>query len=141
MATNMTGAEFAAEWSNRLSGSVEKIKRGVNAVNEAPSARAVRQQQKLLSNFTASVTSGKWAANTSKVTLEDWRSAMLNKGVNRIATGANEAVSKVAEFGQRLLTYQNAQLPTVQKMPSTNLAETKARMNAWFDIMSKFKNT
>lgn len=139
MAGNMSGAEFASKWQNRLSNATAEITKGVDSVTEAPSARAVKKQAKLVANWTASVNSGKWATNTSKVTLEDWRSAMKNKGINRIATGATEAAGKMADFGTKLLSYQNANLSKIYSMPDTNQGETKARMNAWFDIMTKFK--
>lgn len=139
MATNMSGADFAAKWANRLSQSTADIQRGVDAVTEAPSARAVAKQAKLVANWTAAVNSGKWASKMKAVTLEDWRSAMKNKGIGRISTGASEASAKMADFGTKLLAYQNSNLPTIYKMPDTNQGETKARMNAWFDIMSKFK--
>ena len=137
----MNGSEFAAKWANRLSGATTEITKGVQSVTEAPGVAAVRKQAKLVANWTAAVNSGKWAANTSKVTLDEWKSAMINKGINRIASGANEATGKMAQFGQKLMDYQNANLGAIYSMPDTNKAETKARMDKWFDTMSKFKNT
>jgi hypothetical protein len=139
MANNMSGADFAAKWANRLSNSTAEITRGVDSVTEAPSARAVKKQAKLIANWNAAINNGKWAQKLGAVTLEDWRSAMKNKGISRIATGANEATAKMADFGTKLLNYQQANLPKIYSLPDTNQGETKARMNAWFDIMAKFK--
>lgn len=133
----MSGAEFAAKWANRLSNSTTEMLKGVNAVSTSPAQAAVAKKAKLIANWNASINDGSWERAMNKISVEDWRSAMINKGVPRVASGAQEAAAKMAAFGDRLLAYQNAGLPTIYKMPDTSLADSKNRAVAWIEYMSK----
>jgi hypothetical protein len=126
----------AANWANRLAGSSQKITDGINSVNVAPGVAAARQKNVYVQNVTAAA--DKWARNTQAVSLADWQSAAINKGVPRIASGAQAAVPKFEQFMGRLLPYVaagRAKLP-----PRGDINANKSRMNAWFDTMSQFKN-
>lgn len=133
----MNGADFAAKWASRLSSATNEISRGVDAVTVAPSVSAVAKKAKLVAKWNEAINNGKWEKNLSKVTLEDWKTAMKNKGINRIGQGATEAASKMAAFGEKLLAYQNAGLPAISRMPDNTVADGIARASAWITYMSK----
>lgn len=137
----MTGADFADKWARRLSGATEDIRKGVEAVTEAPGSKAAAKKAKWAAKMTDAATHDKWAKNISAVTLEEWKRRTLEVGVGRVSSGVSASVGKMAKFGEQLLAYQESNLPKIKAMPDITLGDSKARMDAWFDIMSKFKPT
>jgi hypothetical protein len=119
----------ANKWSTRLSASGADIQAGVQAVKTAPGQAAAAQVAVWLANLQAS--QDKWARNVSAVTLQQWQQAMINKGIPRIATGAQAAIPKVTQFMTQWLPYEQAgvaQLPprgTIQQ----NIQRAIAMMN------------
>lgn len=137
----LTGSDFAEKWARRLSGATEDIRAGVEAVSESPGKKAAEKKAKWVARLTEAATQEKWAKNVAAVTLDDWKRAITEIGIPRVSAGVNAAVPKVAKFGEQLLSYQNANIGKVKGMPDVTLSDSKARMDAWFDIMSKFKPT
>jgi len=133
-ATNPT--TVAQNWANRLAGSTQKITDGINSVSIAPGQAAARQKNVWVQNTTSAA--DKWARNVQSVSLSDWQQAATQKGVPRIASGATAAVPKFEAFMGRLLPYIQT---GKAKLPARgDINANKARMNAWFDTMSAFKN-
>lgn len=119
-------AQVAQDWASRLSAATDKITRGVQAVQVSPGAAASRQADVWAANTTAA--KAKFARNTAKVQLGDWQSAMTQKGIPRIATGAQAGQAKMAHFLQSFLPHvENVRrsLP-----PRGNLEQNIARMVA-----------
>lgn len=135
----LTGSEFAEKWARRLSGATEDIRSGVESVTEAPGKKAAEKKAKWAAKMAEAATQEKWARNIAAVTLDDWKRAITEVGIPRISAGVNANVPKMAKFGEQLLSYQNANIGKIKGMPDVTLADSKARMDAWFDIMSKFK--
>lgn len=129
------------KWAKRISSATDEIKAGVQAVTEAPGAAAVKKQTKLVQNWQNAVESGKWAQNTGAVTVEQWKAQMLDKGVNRIATGANAAKDKVLKFQQDLLTFEANLKTKIDQMDDSTPEARTAKSIAWQDGMRKFKRT
>lgn len=109
-----TAQQAAANWSRGMSNATEKIRAGIQAVTESPTAKAAQATDRYLQGVQQSVASGKMARALNAVTLQDWKNAAIEKGVNRIATGAAQAQSKFAAFMTEFLPYVTAgvaQLP------------------------------
>jgi hypothetical protein len=96
-------AATATKWQQRLSGAGTAITDGVNAVREAPGAKAAQQVDVWLANLNAA--RDKWVRNTSAVTVDQWRNAMITKGIPRISAGATAAVPKMTQFMQQWLPH------------------------------------
>jgi hypothetical protein len=121
----VTPEQAAAKWVQRLSASTEDIKRGVLGVTEAPGVSAARRKDLWLARVTQSA--DKWARRVSSVSLQDWQNAMVNKGVSRIASGAQEAQPKMASFMADFLPYVDSGVAKVKAMPKGSLEAGIAR--------------
>lgn len=135
----LTPQEFREKHARRLKGAIEDIRRGVERVDVAPGIKAAQAQEKMLAKLTEAVTSGKWADRVSAVPLEEWKNAILTKGINRIAQGVDGAASKVEAFAEELLAYQDRLLKEIEGMPDVTLEDGIARMTHWVRRMAEFK--
>jgi len=135
----LTGSTYAEKWARRLSGATEDIRAGVESVTEAPGKKAAEKKAKWIAKMNDTATQAKWAGNVAAVTLEDWKRKTTDVGIPRVSAGVNASVDKMAKFGEQLITYQNAQQGKIKAMPDVTLSDSKARLDAWFDIMAKFR--
>lgn len=131
-----TPEEIAADWANRLGASGQKIQRGVQAVRVSPGQAAAAQKAVWLQNLTASA--DKWASRVGSMPLAVWQQSMVEKGLPRIAQGAQAAQPKFAQFLGRLLPYQQNLKGRIP--PRGNLQANINRMVAWVNGMSQFNN-
>lgn len=137
----VTPDQYQEKHARRLKAAVEDIRTGVENVTSNPCAAAAKKADKMLNNLTAAVQSGKWARNLGRVTLEDWKSKMLTKGVNRIATGIDEAAEKVKSFASQLLPHVDAGVSKVKKMPDLTIEDSVNRAAAFIRHMADFKRS
>ena len=135
----LTPQELATKWAQRLSAATPEIQAGINRITVSPTTQAAAKQQKMLQNLTAAVQSGKWAKGLNNVTLDQWKKAAIEKGLPRIAQGANAATGKMADFAAKLIPYQESLQQKVANMPDLSLADSISRMTTWVTEMSKFK--
>ena len=141
MAIKVTPEEYAEKQARNLKASTPDIRRGVERVTEAPTAKAAAAQDKMLARLTEAVTNGKWARGLNRVTLEDWKSKMLDKGVPRIAAGIDAAHEKVVAFASELLPFQASLQTSVTRMPDLTLEDNIQRAAEWMRGMAKFKRS
>ena len=127
---------IAQDWANRLAGSGDKIKAGVESVQVAPGQLAARQKTVYVQRVQERANT--WAANTAAVSLQEWQGDMLNKGLARIGQGAQAAQGKFTAFMSRLLPYiENGR----RQLPARgNLDQNINRMTAWVRHMAQFSN-
>lgn len=127
------------KWVRNLSAAGQDIQAGVQAVRDNPAQAAIAKQAKMRQNILAAIDSGKWAAGLQNVTLQQWQNAMIQKGLPRIATGAQAAQTKFSQFMTKLLTYQEGLSGEIDAMPDLTLQDNINRMVAWTQGMSQFK--
>jgi hypothetical protein len=129
---------MASKWENHLNNAGAQIEAGVNRVSEAPGKAAARAADKFRQNILAAIESGRWANEVSRVSLEDWKEAMLTKGVPRIRAGTAAAKSEVQEFAEALFPHIESGQAAIAKMPSVTLDDNIARMVAFTQHMAQF---
>jgi len=135
----LTPDEYVEKHARRLKGAVDDMRQGVQRVNTAPTLQAAAKKDKMRANITASLDSGKWERGLKRVTLDDWKQKMINKGVGRVATGIDEAAPKVRAFASELLPYIDNISAAVSKMPDTTLEDNINRMTTFVRGMAKFQ--
>lgn len=131
-----TPQEYAEKWSRRLKGATEDIRRGVQRVNEAPGQAAARSQDLMLARTTEAITSGLWARQVGAVSLEDWRAAIINKGIGRIASGVDAAVPSQVDMATSLLAAVDASAAKARALPKGTLEDSINRMTTFVREMS-----
>lgn len=130
-------AQVAQKWANNLGAATQHITAGVQAVQTAPGQAAAAKKALWLSRLQNSA--DKWARNVSRVSLEDWKAAMLNKGVQRISSGATAAVPKMTTFMTEFLPYVERGAQQVRAMPKGDLGASIARASAMIQHNAGFR--
>ena len=127
----LTASEYAEKWGRRLKNSTQDVRDGIQRVTVAPGIKAAESQDRMLNAITESITSGKWARNVAAVSLQDWQKSALDKGVNRIAAGVDNAMQKQVAMADKLLADVDAVVAEVDRMPNATLDDRLARMVAY----------
>lgn len=131
----VTPDQAAQAWAQHLAGAGERIRQGVQSVTTSPGQAAARQKQVWAQNVQAS--QDKWAARVASVSTADWQQAVIDKGIPRIAAGAQAAEPKMAAFMGQVLPYIDQVKGTLP--PRGNLDANINRMTQFVRGMSKFQ--
>ena len=139
--SKLTAVEYQEKHARRLKGAVEDVRKGIDRVTENPCEKAAMKQDKMLTNLTAAVSSGKWAAGLKRVSLEDWKKKARDIGVNRIAAGIDGAKTKVVAFAEQLLPHIDRGQEKIKGMPDVTLDDNINRMTTFVRHMADMKRT
>lgn len=121
-------ADVARKWAKNLGGSTDSIKTGVQAVTQNPAEKAIARQDAYVSGVQRAVAQGDYARGLRKVTLQSWQEAMVNKGLPRIASGAQASIPKMQNFLEKWLPWQEQLKNKLQGMPRGDLQTNIQRM-------------
>lgn len=133
-------ARIASKWKTRLAASGEEIKAGVQAVEEAPGAKAARSQDRMLTAIIEAVQSGRWGRAVSAVSLEEWKKTMLEKALPRIASGAAAGEPGMLAFMREFLPAQDAILRDLDRThPRGDLEQNIARQAEFTRRIARLK--
>lgn len=138
MPVRVNADQFFELWKSRLDASVDRIRAGVQAITENPCEKAAAAQDKWVAGVQEAANSGRWAASLRSVTLQQWKDAMLNKGVPRIAQGTAAAEPIVKDFATQLIDHLNRILPDIEAMPKITLEDSINRMTTFIRRMAEF---
>lgn len=135
MAKGMTADQIAAKWSQNLSGATTTITTGVQAVTTPPGQAAARQKSAYVNGVNAN--QDVWAKNVAAVPLSTWQQDMVNKGIPRIATGAQAAQPKMTTVMSKLLPAISNAVNALP--PRGTLAQNLQRANAFATALANMK--
>jgi hypothetical protein len=135
----LTPQEFQEKHARRLKGAVDDMRRGVENVTTSPTEKAAAKQDKMRSNLVAAIDSGKWSRGLRRVTLNEWKDKMINKGIGRVSAGIDAAAPKVIAFAEELLPHIDKVRAEVKKMPDVTLEDNIQRMVSFTRGMAKFQ--
>lgn len=139
MPPKVNAEQYADKLAARLKASIQDVQRGVERVTESPTEAAAQAQDKMIARLTEAVQGGKWAAGLRRVSLQEWKSKTITKGIPRIATGIDQARPKVVNFAQQLLAYEGDLMGRVENMPDLTLEDSINRATTWIRGMAQFK--
>jgi len=131
--------QVAEKWVRRTQAATQDMINGVNNVVKNPAEQAIQKEQKLVTNWNASIQSGKWKRGMQTVTLDGWKQSMIQKGAPRVSAGVQTAQSKQEQFYSELLPYQDAMQTKLATMPDITLEDSINKAVEWMRGMSKFR--
>jgi hypothetical protein len=99
-----TAAESATKWQQNFGAAGPAWSAGIDAVDVSPGQLAVAQGPRYLAGVQNSYE--KWAANTGRYPLQQWKDVSKSKGASRLTSGAAAGAAKYATQIQRVLTAQ-----------------------------------
>ena len=135
----VTPQEGAQKWAQRLTAAVEDIRRGVQKVTDSPTQKAAEKRDKWIAELQRAAQEGRWEAGLRSVSLEEWKNAMMSKGLARIPDGARAAQGKYAQVAESLYRYIEDGQRRIQAMPDTTLEQRIQRMVEFIRYMSQYK--
>ena len=131
-----TPEQTARKWNSRLKAATQEIREGVEGVTENPADAAAAAADKWVQRVSDS--RARYVAGLGRVTLDDWKQATINKGIPRIAAGADAAVQDVEAFQGELMQYQATIDRELASMPDVTLEDSIARATHQMRRMSEF---
>jgi hypothetical protein len=136
MATDVATA--VERWAQAAGSGQQRYTEGIQNTTKDPTALAVAQSGKLVANFTASVSSGRWARNLAKAGKAGWQSAAIAKAGN-YGTGIAAGRSKYEAAMTTWLPLINQAAAQVQTMPSATIEDSAARARAFMVALHNAK--
>jgi len=138
----LTPQQVAANWSQGMAGATEKIRRGVEAVTESPTEKAVAAIPRMVQGIQMAAANGRIQDGLRRVTLDDWKQSMLQKGVGRVASGAAAAQSKFTHFMEEFLPFVQAGRDKLNReMPRGNTEQNIQRAVMMMRHNAQFKRS
>ena len=128
-----------AKWVANLSNSTAAMTAGAQRLQTSPGASAAAAADKWLAKVTQA--KDKFKARVGSVTLSQWQQAFTTYGVSRVASGAQAKQGKMAAFQADWLAYLQANMGTIDKMPTTTLEDGVAKAVAQIRLNAKFKRS
>ena len=122
-----TPAQMASKWQQGFSQAGPAWTAGVNGVQQSPMAAAAAQSSKALSNYSASINSGAWAAALNAVPLSTWKSQCQKASAN-LSTGAQKGLAKYTAWAQTMPPVY-AQMKSAAQSATTPQAKVVAALN------------
>lgn len=127
----------AQKWATNLASAGPSIQAGIMGVQTAPGALAARQKEVWATNTINA--KDKWAKRVSAIGLSEWQQAAIQKGLPRIASGAQAAQPKMQQFLTAFLPYVERGVSALP--PRGGLEQNIARSAAMIRHNAQFNNS
>ena len=137
----VTPEEGADKLISRAKAATPQIAAQVAKVTVAPTAQAADKIAKMRANILAAIDSGKVERGLRRVSLSDWQTAMIEKGVPRIASGLDAARDKIVEFNRQFYPFLETVQAKVEAMPDLTLEDNINRMVTNVREIAKFERS
>lgn len=135
----MTGKDFQEKHARNLKAASDEIRKGAEAVTVAPGVKAAEQRKAWETKMASKEVQDKWANNVRKVSLDDWKKDMIEKGVGRISAGLDRSADKIAAFGDKLISFEKSAKAEFDKIHPLTIDESADKMVKWIKKMHEFK--
>jgi len=124
----LTPQQISQKWLTNFGNGTTAMTDGVNAVQTAPGQLAAQQSALWLARLQAS--QQKWANRVAAVSLQDWKSAMINLGIPRAQQGAQQKQARYTAFITEYSNFLSSAVPAIRQMPKGSLSASIARASA-----------
>ena len=139
MAKSLTPEQIAEKQMRRTKAATQDMVAGVNNVTVAPGKQAVAKKQKAIQNWNDAMNSGKWEKGLNRVSLEDWKKSMIEKGVGRVSAGVDASKDKLVSFYSELLPFQADLSKKIENLPDLTVEDSIQRSATWIRGMANFR--
>lgn len=129
--------EVADKYRRRAGAARQDWETGVTNVTVAPGQKAAAKKDKWRTNTLEAA--DRWAENTGKVTLEEWKARALQVGGNRYTTGVEAGAQNYLDYMQEAAPKIEAIQRQVQSMPNNTFEENLQRMVRNATLMRSLK--
>lgn len=120
--------EIAEKYARNAGQASQDYVDGVESVNEAPGAAAVRNRAGYEHGVRESV--DKWARNTQAVGLESWKESVRENQGNYASGVQNKGAKKQEEFWREFAPHLDSVTARTRSMPAATPQDREARMLA-----------
>ena len=124
----VNASEYAEKWGRRTKGATDDYRKGVERTSTAPGELAAQQADLMARKVAESIASGKWQRAVAGVSLQDWKTAALNKGAGRIAAGVDGAQTKQVQMAEKLLANVDRAVAAANQTPRGSFEDNINRM-------------
>lgn len=132
---------IAKKWQRNLQGATETIKEGVSRVTENPAELAIQSKQQWIDGLNRAAAEGKYERGLQRVTLQGWKDAMINKGLQRLSAGVAGALPKMEAFISEVSPHIESGVQQLRAMPRGSLEQNIQRSVFMQMHMSKFRRS
>ena len=141
MATGVkvTPAEFVEKHTRNTINAIPDYEKGIEKVATAPGVLAAAKKDKMRQNLLKSIDDGKWEERVKAVPLDTWKQKTKAKGAARIADGIQQSEGVRLQFAEQFLDHVGKVKATVDAMSDLTLEDSKRRMIANMEGLSKFR--
>jgi len=137
--SRLTAKQVTEKHARRLKGAVEDMRIGVDGVTVNPMEKAIKKIPKMRANLIKAIDEGKVERGMKRVSLDDWKTAMIDRGIPRVAAGVDAAADKIEDFYGELLPHIDKVKSEVDRLPDVSLEDSINRMGTFIRGMAKFK--
>jgi len=135
----VTPQQAREKHARNLKASTQFIAEQVNKVTVAPGVEAAKKQDKMLTNITQAINSGRWARRVASVPLATWQQSMITKGIPRISQGVDAAAGKIEGFFSEFFPHLEKMQSEIKAMPDLTLEDNIQRAVFAMRRASEFK--
>lgn len=125
------------KWKRNIATAGESVKNGVNRMTVSPGVKAAAMKDKYLRRVQESANDGTYEAGQNSYTLQDYKDAVINKGISNMMTGASKISPRAMQSMQEQYTYANQVSDQVAGMPTNTLEEALAKSAAAIRLMAE----
>lgn len=137
----LSPSQIADKWSRNLGAATQAIGQGVDAVTVSPTEKAARQVEAYAAGIQRAIADGKYTAGLRRVSLEDWKRSMKEKGIQRIASGASAAKPKFEAFMGTFMPHLESGMRMLESMPRGSFEQNMARAMAMAEHNRKYRRS
>lgn len=137
---NITPAQAAAKLTSRMQQSGTLYRDGVNAVTVNPAELAAAQEDKWFTRLQDAYNNQRFSKGLATVSLQDWKTAVNDLGVQRYTQSADKAGANYLKFANVFYPFLETVQAEIAGMPNNTLQDSIDRMIKNVTRLSEFAN-